>query len=405
MRLLIVGLADSIHVARWIRQISDQGWDIHFFPSVDTGTVHPELDHVTVHHSIYHIPSNLAASPSTLRRRGLRLRVPFPRATTYLSDIGRITRKFLQTRRPEYRIRQLVRLIEELEPDVIHAMEFQAAGYLTLEAKQRFAGTFPPWIVTNYGSDIYLFGRLQVHRERVKALLAACDYYTCECQRDVELARALGFRGQVLDVLPVGGGFDLADAQRWRSPGLTSERRLILIKGYQHWAGRALVALRALSLCADGLHGYRIAVHLPNTEDVSIQAELVSQQIGIPIEMISEISHEQMLRLQGQARIHLGLSISDGISTSSLEAMLMGAFPIQSDTACAGEWFEDGAGGLLVPPEDPAVVADALRRALSDDALVDSAAERNAGVVADRLDERHLRERLANLYRAAARNA
>ena len=36
----------------------------------------------------------------------------------------------------------------------------------------------------------------------------------------------------------------------------------------------------------------------------------------------------------------------------------MGSFPIQSDTACADEWIEDGVSGLIVPPEDP----DSLRR-------------------------------------------
>jgi len=71
-----------------------------------------------------------------------------------------------------------------------------------------------------------------------------------------------------------------------------------------------------------------------------------------------------MLHYYGRARIYIGLSISDAISTSLLEAMVMGAFPIQSCTACADEWIEDGKSGFIVPPEDPHVIAEAIRRAL-----------------------------------------
>ena len=58
MRILIVAVSDSIHTARWIAQISDQGWDIHLFPSKDLGYIHPDMKNITVHHSIYHIRRN-----------------------------------------------------------------------------------------------------------------------------------------------------------------------------------------------------------------------------------------------------------------------------------------------------------------------------------------------------------
>lgn len=38
-----------------------------------------------------------------------------------------------------------------------------------------------------------------------------------------------------------------------------SSRKVIMLKGYQNWAGRALVGLRALGRCEDileGIHGF-----------------------------------------------------------------------------------------------------------------------------------------------------
>ena len=382
-------MAESIHAARWISQISDQEWDIHLFPSLDWGMAHRDLKKVTVYHSIY---KREKLADQTVKFRG----IPLPSELT--ASFGK---RFMKKFFPEYRVLQLKRLIKKLQPDIIHSIEIQAAGYLTLNAKNRYKGHFPPWIVTNWGSDIYLFGRLAEHADKIKAILSACDYYSCECVRDVQLAKQMGLKGRVLPVLPNTGGFDLERLAQLRQPGPTSARRMILLKGYQGWSGRALVGLRAIALCAGQLQGYRVAIYSASPE-VRIAAELVTQSAGIPIDLIPLCSHDEMLRFYGRSRIYIGLGISDAISTSLLEAIVMGAFPIQSCTACADEWIVDGEMGLIVPPEDPEPVAAAIRRALSDDALVDRASELNAALAQERLDQRVIRPQVIAMYERVA---
>jgi glycosyltransferase involved in cell wall biosynthesis len=392
VKVLIVGMSNSVHLARWVEQIADQGWDIHLFPSIDTGTVHPALRNVTVHWTMYARQSD--ADP-TVRFRGLRIRSPFEGRTLYLA-----MRELFRRYWPSYRAVQLARVLRRLKPDVVHSIEFQYAGYLTLEARKRLIGNFPPWIITNLGSDIYLYGRLAEHRNRVRELLATCDYYTCECERDVKLAKQMGLRGEVLAVGPNAGGFHLDQMARYRQPGPTSARRLVVLKGYQHWAGRALFGLRAIALCAAELHDLRVTVYAAEPH-VKLAAEVLSNETGIEIECVPHCSHEEILSLFGRARAYIGLSISDGISTSLLEAMVMGAFPIQSSTACANEWIVDGETGAIVPPEDPHLIAQALRRALTDDILVDQAAERNATICRERLHYMKLKSKAVEVYRKA----
>lgn len=382
-------MAESVHTARWISQLDDRGWDIHLFPSIDRGLIHPDLKNITVHHSVYERQKD---RDRTVRVRGL------PAIFWHTALIGRglLRRIFL-----DYRVLQLRKLIESLRVDIIHSMEIQAGGYLTLEVKKQCLGSFPPWIVTNWGSDIYLFGRLAEHTHKIKAVLAECDYYACECQRDIHLAKQMGLKGEVLPVLPNAGGYDLVRVAQFRQSGSTSGRKLILLKGYQGWAGRALVGLRAIELSASELNGYRVAIYLASPE-VKIAAELVSQSTGIPIDLIPPCSHEDMLRLYGRSRIYIGLSISDAASTSLLEAMVMGTFPIQSCTACADEWVVDGESGFIVPPEDPERVAIALRRALCDDALVDGAAELNAQVAKERINQSVIQPQVIAMYEKIA---
>lgn len=386
-KILIVAMPESIHTARWLAQIIDQGWEIHLFPSIDVDMTHPMMSDIIVHHSVYFSKG----VSSTVEHRGIP--VPFSLMSAWSKDL-------LARKNQGYRIQQLKKLIDKLKPDVVHSLEIQHAGYLTLEAKKLAAGPFPPWIATNWGSDIYLFGRLPWHEGKIREVLSQCNYYSCECRRDVCLAKHYGFKGIVLPVFPNTGGFDLAKYSAFRKNGPVSERRSIMLKGYQGWAGRALVGLRALERCADILKGYQIFIHSAMCDEVVIAAELFKKTTSIPVEFVTPgSSHERILQLHGESRLHIGLSVSDGISTSLLEAMLMGSFPIQSFTACADEWVVDGKSGILVHPDDPDNVEAAIRKALSDDNLVNSAAEYNCTVVSERLDDAVIKGKTVEFYK------
>jgi glycosyltransferase involved in cell wall biosynthesis len=385
VRILFVARQDSIHTARWISQIAGRGWDLHLFPSVPgLAGPHPNLRDVTV----YGVSSRREPrlDPS-VRLRGF---VPAAKAAGVLSWK-------LEPRFPSV----LAWLVRRLKPDIVHSLETQRAGYMTLAAKQKGRDGFPPWIVSNWGSDISVFGRVPEHAKRIRAVLADCDYYSCECERDVALARDFGFTGTVLPVRPNAGGFDLAKVRELREREVPSRRRVIALKGYQHWAGRALVGLKAIELAADKLRRYRIALHSPG-EYVELAAALASEASGIPIEIVSRATHEEIVELHSTARASIALSIGDGISTSSLEAMAVGSLPIQSNSSCLGDWVRDGETGLLVDAEDPHSVARALERAVTDDALVDEAARLNSAVVEERLDATVLGREVAQTYEEIA---
>jgi glycosyl transferase family 1 len=377
-----VAMPGSVHAARWIRQLDGQGYEIHLFPSVSSSSLHPLLHGRVIFHC------EVSSKDSGPRAKGLPVGHPMLAGAANL-----VSNKLL----PDRPVERLTALLKKLRPDVVHSMELQAAGYLTLEARRRLGGDFGTWMVSNWGSDIYLFGRLPEHRGRLNGILSQCDVYLCECRRDLGLAKGLGLGSQPSFVLPSGGGLPLRGLAPWRAVP-PSRRRRILLKGYQGWAGRALCGLRAIELLADELRDFEVVIYLPNPE-VELKARLIAEDTGLAIRILPESSHDTMLRLHGQARVSIGLSISDAASTSFLEALAMGSFPIQSHTACADEWVVDGDTALLVPPEEPQVIAQALRRAISDDALVDHAASRNQMVVEERLGDTMIAAQVTDLYR------
>ena len=384
MRILFVAMPNSVHTARWLSQIQNENWEIYLFPAY-IGHLHPDYKNITAFRSV---PSGKSRNNRSVR--SIWWPILFFWGDYFISKVRRVESN---------RLKQLALkiVIRKLAPDIIHSLEFQQAGYLTLEVKNNLTEKFPLWAVTNWGSDVYLFGRLADHRPKVRAILESCDYYGCECHRDIQLAEELGFRGKELPVFPISGGMPLGEFVRLQSGILPASRRIILLKGYQGWAGRAFVALQALRSCVDLLKDYTIAISVAGS-DMRIAAELFAQDTKIPVNILSAISHEEMLRIHGSARVYIGLSITDGISTSLLEAMVMGAFPIQSYTACADEWVEDGVSGFLVPPEDPREIAAAIRRALTDDELVNRAAEINARTAKQKLDFDIIQPQVIEMY-------
>ena len=371
MRILFVAPSGSVHTARWIKQLCGQGWELHLFPSIDLGSVNPGMPPEVKNYRVY-------ANQSRPARAFRKIKEWLP-----LSD----------------QLPHLCRLIGEIKPDIIHSMEIQHGAYLTLEAKKRIGGEFPPWIVTNWGSDIYHFGKFPDHAMRIREVLSNCHYYHCECERDVRLGREFGFTGFVLPVIPNGGGFNLEQVRGLRSSLPPSKRRRIMLKGYQGWAGRALVGLQALRKCADLLACYELCVYAP---EIAGEARAFERETGLKTTLVPwGTPHDEMLRLHGSARVSLGLSISDALSTSLLEAIIMGSFPVQSNTCGAAEWLEDGKTCLLVSPEDTDAVAGALRRTLTDDALVDNGSAANIVMAETKLSAATIGPMARNIYISA----
>ncbi len=386
MRILFAAMADSIHTARWINQISQQDWDIHVF-DFNEGGVNVELSNVTTH-TVYPPPkqqSKLKAWESD-----------FPFRLRYL--VRRNLPSLLERHLFPSRIEAFVKLVKELKPDILHSLEMQHESYPLLEAKNILDERFRmPWIYSVWGSDIYYFSKQPKHLEQIRAVLAQTDYCLADCYRDIKLAKEYGFKGEVLGVYPTGGGYHINELRQSIEIEQPSKRRTIAVKGYHHCTGRALVALKSLQLCADLLENYTLEIYLAS-EVVKKAAAEFTASTGIPIKITGQAKNVEILKLFGRSRISIGMSISDGSPNTLLEAMIMGAFPIQSDTVSTAEWITDGENGFLVPPEDAEYTAQAIRQALTDNELVDRAATLNKELTFERVDYSIVQPQVVDLY-------
>ena len=391
--ILLVGLGDSVHTARWVNMLAGRGFRFVVFP---------------VYRS--HFSDGIENSFPVKRLDDFDL---YPNGVG-LFDIDSISNEELheagqegdqQGWRPQWladialtQPAHLLVAIRRLRPTLIHSLVVQLGGYLTLAAKQLSSGQFPMWLLSNWGSDLYLFRKLRDHQPLLRRIALSIDAYHAECERDAEFIRDLGFRGPILPTVPASGGMDFAKLPALQELPLTSQRSSVLLKGYHGWSGRAVHILSAVHLAADALRRFTIRVTLASAE-VNAMARAVAAENNLNLVVESFLpSHDDALRRLGKCRFVVGLGISDGISTTLLEAMAVGTFPIQATSSCGNEWIAPGETGCLVSPHDTRELAEALRLAATDDGLVDAAAVTNRSVVERRWNAEHNGQSIAQCY-------
>jgi len=362
-KILIVAMADSVHTARWLEQFERSQHKFVLFPSSPHRRIHPKISYLLSESSEMNI-----RIPAGLKQTGLVLA---------------IIDKFFANR---VRGALLRRQITKINPDILHAVETQGAGYISLTAIKKLK-IKPYFMLTLWGSDLYWFRQFKRHEIVLRKLLLTVDCLSMECGRDTAIASELGFEGEIIRPFPVTGGYeigkDLCAGKRIK----TSSRKRILIKGHTRFVGRALTALAAIEKLADSLREYEIIVYSADPKACRVVKKLaLKHSLSIRALRRGELSHEGLLRLFETSRVYIGVSLSDGISVSLQEAMVSGAYPIQTDTSCVDEWIVNGQSGSIVSPHDLNGITVAIKSSLENDLLVDTAAEINFETAKTRLD-------------------
>ena len=379
-KVLIVGMLDSIHLARWISQFKDSDVEISIFPSRRFRNIHPQLRELIDHKFV-------ALENSAPKLLG-----------TFLGYIDFILfETSLKKLFKRSRVDRLRKVLTQQKFDFVHLIEFQHAGYLYLDLEIQDSREWIT-ILTNLGSDIFYFAQFPNHELRIRALLSKVDAYSAECYRDYKLAKEFGFEGIELPLVPNAGGFgtDLFETPRIPS----NQRSEMFLKGY---GGEFGLPDQLLKTCEKILSDY------PNMKlnIVSVTPDVLSRikalQNAHPGKVkywtiTKPISHQQILTLLGRSLIYFGFSKSDGISTTFLEALIMGAYPIQTDTSCVNEWIAKGFAASTVTPYTKEIFVE-VDRIMSNRKLATEASEKNVSLAKVLLDERYIRESSISYYK------
>ena len=380
-KVLLVAMADSVHTGRWISQFDGEAIDFMLFPSTPHRRIH-----------------------SLIKQRlygDVEARVRISKWMNWAAlPLGIVDLVFVNF----FRAKLLSREIKKFEPDVIHIMETQHAGYLTDRALQTVKYK-PKVTLSIWGSDLFWFQRFPKHQIKIKSMLDQVDLLVMECRRDLELAITLGFKGLFFDSMPATGGMNtelLAEKARYLP---ARDRKWIAVKGYSGFVGQGKDAIRVISEIESQIPDFSVMVY---SAGMGTQwfARGLQKKMGarLVIARKHRLSNNDIQEMFLKSRVALGLSLSDGLPATVKEAMCMGAFPIQTSTSCAGEWFINGESGILVEPNQITSTAGALLKVLRNDELVESALLTNLMKAEQLFSERVLKEKAKKVYMSIVEN-
>jgi glycosyltransferase involved in cell wall biosynthesis len=376
MKILMVCIPNH-HFFQWVDQLKHSGHDVIWFDASDGGATVERINWVT-------------------QIKGWKLRWDFPMRHTFKQCFPKIY-AYLQ----KYNERNLTavfeKIVQEYQPDIVHSFEMRLAG-LPILAVMRKHGSIP-FIYSSWGSDLFYYPQLGIAKSTVTSFLERVDYLITDCQRDYSIAFKNGYKNAFLGVYPGNGGIAIDTTKINESP----LRDTILIKGYDDGIGMASKVIEALLLVPlDLIQNYCIVVY---SADSSIVHQLKNTEYfkSLKVRVVNRgafISNPELLEMMGQSILHIGNSISDGMPNALLEAMGMGAFPIQSNPGkVSEEVIENRVNGLLITtPLDVQEIANCIEWAILNPAVRAKAQTYNIDLIQKKCNRKALKKEIIDMY-------
>jgi len=290
--------------------------------------------------------------------------------------------------------RKLRTFIREVQPDIVHAMRIPYEGMLAASALSEGKARF---IVSVWGNDFTLHApSTPLMGYFTRKTMRAADALHADCQRDIRLARewGLGVDKPVL-VAPGNGGIK---SEAFHQPEAPVKNPVVINpRGFRAYVKNEAF-FKSIPLVLEKRGDARFVCSSMQGEPQVIQW---IQKLGIEhaVQLNPPLSHEQMGEVFRAAQVMVSPSVHDGTPNSLLEGMACGCFPVAGDLESIREWITHGQNGLLVDPNNPQSIADAILIALEREDLRREAAGLNEKIISARAEYGVNMEKAAEFYK------
>ncbi|UCD16575.1 MAG: glycosyltransferase family 4 protein [Candidatus Zixiibacteriota bacterium] len=345
-KVVILGYSYSRHTSRWARAIRDEGYDV----TVISCSGQP-IDGVET--------------------------------IIYGKGPGSAGDYFRYLQRVQIRLRQL-------KPDLIHA--FQATGYGHWGAIRGLC----PKLLTALGSDIMITARKSLwHRWYVGSIVKKYDRFTSPSifLRNTMEAIYPAVRGRIEVVT-----FGVEVPDRYKEHHAVTPVRLVYMKLLRSIYGPDVLLHALVQLKADRVP-VRLDMYGYGRETAGLKK--LTKKLGLESVVTFQgwIDQEQVMARYLDCDIMVMPSRSESFGVAAAEASAAGLPVVATAVGGVPEVVLDGETGLLVPPEDPHRLADAIRRLAEDVDMRRKFGEAGREYVSEHLQWDKSVKQMMNLYR------
>jgi glycosyltransferase involved in cell wall biosynthesis len=298
-------------------------------------------------------------------------------------------------------LRKLRAFIQEVQPDIIHAMRIPYEGMLTASALSGMTSgerneVEARFIVSIWGNDFTLHApSTPLMKYFTRKTMNAVHALHADCERDVRLARTWGLSvDKPTLVIPGNGG--IRNDIFYPPKEFVKEPIIINPRGFRAYVKNEAF-FKSIPLVLAKRNDARFICSSMQGESQAIQW-MKELKIEHAVQLNPPLSHSQMGDVFRGAQIVVSPSIHDGTPNSLLEGMACGCFPIAGDLESIREWITHAQNGLLVDPNNPQSIADAILIALEREDLRREAAGLNAKIISARAEYGQNMEKVVEFY-------
>ena len=377
MKILMVSIPNQ-HFFQWVNQLEASGFEVYWFDITASGKSVERINWVK-------------------QIRNWKQKIKYPFRMGIKKNFPRLYNLIQKNNENNVEF-AFQKVINKIQPDVVHCFEMKLAGLPILNVMEKHSDI--KFVYSSWGSDMYCFTEMNVKKEEVAQFLNRVDFLITDCHRDYTIALQNEFKNKFLGVFPGNGGItiDIIESTKFEN------RNVILIKGYEDGVGKAIPVLEALKkVPKKDIERYKIFVFSADAEvKNSLKKDLFFQNLNVTVFDRNRFLHNnKLLAIMQKSLLYIGNSISDGMPNTLLEAMAMGAFPIQSNPGnVTQEVIEHGKNGFIIDnPLNTDEIAQWITEALSNEKLRHQAYHYNLDFMKKKYNRQLLKNKIVDLYK------
>lgn len=258
-------------------------------------------------------------------------------------------------------VKDLERVIEDFQPDVIHAGPVQTAAYLAAKTG------FQPLVTMSWGSDLLLEAEQTSWMRRVtKYTLKRTTVLAADCQAVQDKAAEFSFPEARVVKFPWGVDLqrfapDRADALR-ASLGWQNAFVILSLRSWEPLYG-VDVLVRGFAKAAEQAPDLRLLLLGGGSQEKVIREIIEQHKLLDRVHFAGQIGQDNLPQYYHAADIYISASHSDGSSVSLMEALACGVPCLVSDIPANREWLQDSPAGWLFADGDEQAVTDGILQA------------------------------------------
>jgi glycosyltransferase involved in cell wall biosynthesis len=361
MRILYVADGRSPITLQWIEHFVNNGHEVHL---ASTFPCQPNLKLASLHIVTVAFSGSVGVGTgSSLLPVGIRTRLR--------SWLGPLTINSAAAK--------LKTIINQIKPDLVHAMRIPYEGMLAAAADPA-----APLLISTWGNDFTLHARSNpLMASATQRTMHRADALHSDTQRDVRLAKEWGFGTSKPTIVIPGNGGVRSDI--FYPPKATpTPPRVINPRGIRAYV-RNDVFFRSIPIVLREIPEV-IFDCLAMKGEPEAEGRVRKLGIGKSVNLLPKLTPSELADRYRASHVMVSPSIHDGTPNSLLEAMACGVLPVLGGLESIREWITDSENGLLVDPTNPKALAAAVVKGLKDSGLRERAAKQNARLISERAE-------------------